>query len=125
LEIMSQEPSAGQADDHGVPVDVEYVGPFEHHDVVVNGWSVPYLEAQPMNGGKVTLTLDGRYGLDLDLIVAERVVPFLAHAIAVASGYASHPSADGELRDLRTPRPRRLLRLNMGEPEQSLGGSTS
>src|SRR5688572_1643739 len=111
---MSQELFESQDEDHGVPMDIEYVGPFEHHEVVVNGWSVPYLEAHPMSGGRVSLTLDGRYGLDLELVDAERVVPFLAHAIAVASGYASHPSSDGEPRDFRSPRPRRLLRLNMG-----------
>ena len=118
---MGHKSSLGQAESHGEAVEVEFVGPFEHHAVVVNGWSVPFLEAAPMSGGRISLTLDGRYGLDLDLIDAERVVPFVAHAIAVASGYASHPARDREPVRVGTPHPKRLFRLNVGEPEQPRG----
>ena len=74
---------------------LEFVGPFEHHDVVVNGWRVPYLEATPLNGGVVRLCLDGRFGLDLSVADAEHVVPFVADCIAVAAGYTAHPGGDG------------------------------
>jgi hypothetical protein len=73
---------------------VEFVGPFEHHEVTVNGWTVPYLTATPLPGGRVDLTLDHRYMLDLSLQEAERLVPFLANAIAIAHGYTAHPSDD-------------------------------
>lgn len=96
------EPLASDDADLIPTTGVEFVGPFEHHDVVVNGWRVPYLEATPMIGGQVTLSLDHRYALDLSLADAERVVPFLAHCIAVASGYTAHPGCDG----LDEPRPR-------------------
>src|SRR5258708_7248607 len=82
--------------------DVEFIGPFEHHDVVVNGWRVPFLEATPQNGGKVLLCLDRRFGLDLSIAEAERILPFLADCIAVASGYTAHPGCLGV--DEPTPR---------------------
>jgi hypothetical protein len=80
---------------------VSFVGPFEHHDVVVNGRQVPYLRATPMDGGQVHLNLDRRLGLTLSVEEAERVEPFLADAIAVASGFTSHPEAG---QDGPTPR---------------------
>ena len=75
--------------------EIEYVGPFEHHEVVVNGWTVPHLTSTPLQGGRIHLSLDSRFGLELMLQDAERVVPFIAHCIAVASGYTGHPGEDG------------------------------
>jgi hypothetical protein len=98
---------------------VDYIGPFESHRVVVNGWEVPLLAADPLPGGKVSLTLDDRYALDLPLADAERIVPFIANAIAVALGYARHPdSPNEELLRLGPVRPRRLLALDFGESEE-------
>jgi hypothetical protein len=70
---------------------VEYVGPFKRWDVVVDGRKVPYLQGRPCNGGRVDLGLDHRYGLILDVATADRVVPFLADAIAIAMGLTCHP----------------------------------
>jgi len=72
-------------------MSVEFVGPFERWDVVIDGRKVPYLEGRPCNGGKIDLGLDHRFGLILDLATAEYVVPFIANAIAVGMGYSSHP----------------------------------
>lgn len=78
--------------DPEVPVsEVEYVGPFVSHVVVVRGRRVPHLEATPLNGGMVALHLDHRFSVDLSVADAERIVPFIADCIAVARGYASHP----------------------------------
>jgi hypothetical protein len=83
--------------DEFLPVEqsfqTSFPGPFEHHDVVVNGRQVPYLRATPLDAGRVHLNLDRRLGLTLTAEEAERVVPFLADAIAVASGYTAHPDA--------------------------------
>jgi len=38
---------------------VDFIGPFEHHDVVLNGCNVPFLTRDPVEGGRVHLTLDG------------------------------------------------------------------
>ena len=94
---------------------VDYVGPFETHRVVVDGWQVPLLDATPLQGGRVLLSLDSRFGLELTLAEAERVVPFVAHAIAIASGFAGHPSGKLESRPLGLARPRRLLDLDQIE----------
>jgi hypothetical protein len=101
---------------------VEYIGPFESHRVVVDGWQVPLLEAEPRPGGQITLTLDQRYDLDLPLADAERIVPFIANAIAIALGYASHPDAGaGEPQLLAPVRPRRLRRLDWSQTEEASG----
>jgi hypothetical protein len=71
---------------------VTFLGPFHHHDVVVGGRQVPYLRASLLDEGRVHLTLDRRLGLTLSAEEAERVVPFLADAIAVGLGYTSHPA---------------------------------
>jgi hypothetical protein len=90
---------------------VAYPGPFEHHDVVVNGRQVPYLRATPLGEGQVHLNLDRRLGLTLSTEEAERVVPFLADAIAIASGFTSHPDAgqDGPVARHPFPAVRSLL----------------
>jgi hypothetical protein len=85
---------------------VDYVGPFEHHDVVVQGRQVPFLRATPLDGGQVDLTLDRRFALVLSVSEAERFVPFLAHAIAVASGFTAHPGAERDGPSPRHPFPR-------------------
>jgi hypothetical protein len=45
--------------------DYQIVGPFQNHRVIVNGRRVPFLEALPLNGGKIRLLLNGRYALDV------------------------------------------------------------
>jgi hypothetical protein len=84
---------------------VNFPGPFQHHDVVVNGRQVPFLRAIPLDGGQVHLNLDRRLGLTLTAEEAERIVPFLADAIAVASGYTSHPDAGKDGPNPRHPFP--------------------
>jgi hypothetical protein len=76
--------------------DVQYVGPFEEWEVVVDGWTVPYLTSRPLSGGSVSLSIDKRYRLRLDRVEAERIVPFIADAIAVALGYSGHPRREWE-----------------------------
>lgn len=75
---------------------LEFVGPFEHHDVVLNGRRVPYLSATPLAGGRVYLSLDNRFALELSLKEAEYIVPFIAHCLAVGMGYTGFPdTAEG------------------------------
>jgi len=84
--------------------DYQIVGPFENHRVVVSGRRVPFLGAYPVNGGKISLVLDNRLGMEVPVADAETVIPFIADCIAVGMGYACHPSADEEPRPL-TPFP--------------------
>jgi hypothetical protein len=91
---------------------LELVGPFERHEVVVNGWQVPLLQARPEPGGRIVVTLDNRIALDLTVDESERFLPFLADAIAVAQGFTCHPR-EGQIEPLRAttlgPRPLRAL----------------
>jgi len=85
---------------------VSFPGPFSQHDVVVDGWKVPLLVAHPTgeHDESVMLVLDGRLAETFTVEEAERVVPFLAHAIAIALGYTCHPNTDEE--PIRKPQPR-------------------
>lgn len=85
---------------------VEYVGPFPSHDVVVDGRAVPFLTATLVDGGRIDLALDRRFGLVLTVAEAERFVPFLAHAIAVGCGYTAHPEYGQDGPTPRHPFPR-------------------
>lgn len=99
---------------------VSFPGPFTQHDVVVNGWKVPFLHAKPYgeNDEHVMLVLDNRIGESFTVDEAERFVPFIADAIAVALGYTSHPEEDAEqpLTKQPQPRPVRAHMLTTGEP---------
>jgi hypothetical protein len=92
---------------------VTFPGPFEHHDVVVNGWRVPHLQAHMKAEDRVLLVLDRRLGAEFSVEEAERVVPFLADAIAVAMGYGAHPDVDTPrpLERAPYPRPERVVSL--------------
>ena len=76
--------------------EVEVIGPFTSHVVVVRGRRVPHLEATPLNGGMVALHLDHRFCVEISVFDAKRIVPFIADCIAVAMGYTGHPAADQE-----------------------------
>ena len=97
------------------PQRVSFLGPFEHHDVVVEGWRVPYLHAHPADEDGVTLVLDRRLGIRLSTNEAERVVPFVADAIAVALGYGAHPRGEREEPPARAPypRPERVVEVSL------------
>jgi hypothetical protein len=87
---------------------VSFPGPLSQHDVVVSGWKVPLLHAHPMgdHDETVTLVLDNRLALDLSVDEAERFLPFLADAIAVALGYTCHPNEETEQPLAKQPQPR-------------------
>ena len=88
--------------------DVRYVGPHSAHEVVVDGWSVPLIHAHPCgeHDDKVMVVIDNRLEDTFTVAEAERFVPFLADAIAVALGYASHPNENTESPLVRCPQPR-------------------
>lgn len=83
--------------DEALPIvsEVEILGPFQRHMVILNGYPVPYLEGEPATGGKVFLHLDHRYSIDVDVAQLDRWVDFIANCIAVASGFTCHPGTEG------------------------------
>jgi hypothetical protein len=89
---------------------VGFPGPFSHHDVVVNGWKVPLVHAHPCgeHDESVMLVLDNRLAETFTVEEAERFVPFLADAIAIALGYTAHPRGEEEFERKPQPRPVRV-----------------
>ena len=89
---------------------VEFIGPFEYHDIILNGRRVPFLEAIPQPGGRVHLSVDRRFGLDLSVAEADRIVPFVAHCLAIGMGYTGFPDEgqDQPVRAQMMPRTHRL-----------------
>ena len=87
---------------------VTFPGPFTHHEVAFDGWSVPFLRASFYGEDRVRLILDDRRGIDLTTSEAERLIPFLADAIAVALGYGAHPREGMD--ELPAPLPHRTPR---------------
>ena len=74
--------------------DVRSVGPFKRFPVVVNGWTVPYLQARYIVDSEpsmVWLTLDNRLSVDVPADLAGQVIGFVADAIALGMGYPCHP----------------------------------
>lgn len=94
-------------------MEVTFPGPFTFHDVVVRGWRVPYLQAHMEAEDRVALVIDRRLAAEFSVEEAERVVPFVANAIAVALGYGAHPREDTPrpLARARYPRPERVVDL--------------
>jgi hypothetical protein len=78
---------------------------MDWHDVTVSGYTVPFLRAHAYDE-KVALLLDNRFGVALTARKAESVVPFVAHAIAIALGHQAHPTSDTPLP--LCPIPRRI-----------------
>jgi hypothetical protein len=100
--------------------EVEFPGPFTHHEVIVGGWKVPLVEAHPTGGhdDKITLVIDGRFAETFTVEEAERFVPFLADAIAVALGYTGHPRGDEEPITAPQPRPVRMYSITSVHEEE-------
>jgi hypothetical protein len=96
-------------------LDVESIGPFERFPLVVNGWTVPHLEAQNKRDGGVYVSLDNRFGLDLPDELAGPVLSFMANVVAVAMGYPCHPRR-GEEPPQSSPPWHRLSPLPMLDP---------
>jgi hypothetical protein len=107
------DPSQGSGSVPLSEVRVTFPGPFVRHEVVVDGWAVPLLHAHPSGSHDedVTLVIDDRIALTVSVDEAERFVPFLADAIAVALGYTSHPEKHAEQPLQRQPHPR-LARMH-------------
>ena len=87
---------------------VSFPGPFTQHEVVVDGWRVPFLHAHPCgeNDENIMLVIDDRFAETFSVEEAERFVPFLADAIAVSLGYTCHPNEDAEQPLVKQPQPR-------------------
>lgn len=100
--------------------DVRSIGPFDHFDVVVGGWTVEGLAAQYRADGSVTLCLDRRLAIDVPADLAGMVIEFVADAIAIAKGWSCHPQSPDWTPDNDVP----PLRLLPWHRVAGLGGSS-
>jgi hypothetical protein len=102
------DPPPESGEDTPAEFRVTFPGPFSHHDVVVDGWKVPLVHAHPSgaNDEMVMLVLDNRLAATFTTEEAERFIPFLADAIAIALGYTSHPTEDAAQPLVKQPQPR-------------------
>ncbi|MFT9115439.1 MAG: hypothetical protein ABF443_15310 [Acetobacter malorum] len=74
----------------------------------IDGYEVPHIMGLETNHGTTShFTLDGRYGLTIPSEYAEDVITFVAHAMAVASGYSCFGPAGMKL----NPFQRRVLEV--------------
>jgi hypothetical protein len=111
--------------DHGCEPEtgfrVTFPGPFTHHEVAVHGWSVPFLKASLGAEDRLRLILDERRMIELSTHEAERFIPFLADAIAVALGYGAHPRENMKFLPERAPHasPRRVVRVEALPDEEA------
>ena len=65
----------------------------------------------------IMLVIDNRLAMTVSVEEAERFVPFLADAIAVALGYTAHPRGEEEPVKLPQPRPVRMHGVGAVETE--------
>lgn len=83
----SMENDAHVVDD---PSAMEVFSHPETGQLVVNGYVVPYVRAGFHKGGRATLSLDHRFGIEGTADEVRRWAEFLSHALAVAHGYSCH-----------------------------------
>ena len=76
------------------PYGVRFVGPFvEEWKIQIDGYRVPHLRAilhSGANDGRVSISLDERFGIDAEQSEAAKWLPFIANCMAVAAGYSCH-----------------------------------
>lgn len=69
---------------------VEYVGEFQdrYYKISVCGFLVPKLKARKSDSGEWSVTLDGRFSIDVKEDEMQRWVWILANAMAISAGYS-------------------------------------
>lgn len=70
---------------------LEYLPPRTQHEVTIDGYACPQIEARETPDGKHCLiTLDGRFGATILADEAEQVLWLLANALAIGEGFSCH-----------------------------------
>jgi hypothetical protein len=86
---------------------VEATGPFHdtHYILTVNGYTVPYLQANLMAGteDRWMLFLDHRFGHDVTDKELHQLLPLFANAMAVAAGFTHHGEGAEPLNRYQSP----------------------
>lgn len=70
---------------------LEYLPPRQSHQVIMDGFAVPRIEARETdNGLNCHIWLDKRFGMVIPAIYAHEVIWLLANAMAIGAGYSCH-----------------------------------
>lgn len=72
-----------------------------------------FIQAHMPAEDRVALVLDRRIATELSVEEAERVVPFIADAIAMALGYPAHPNESMEPPLRRDPHPKPVRSMEL------------
>ena len=73
-------------------VSAKIVGPFENYNLVVDGYSVPFVEARENDGGTVTFIVDNRLAWTIPVAAFEDVAHLVATVYAIGVGLPCPPS---------------------------------
>lgn len=99
----------------GEAVSAEIIGPFQEYHLIVDGYSVPFVQAHEDDGGLVTFIMDSRLAWTVPAGAFEDVAHLIATAYALGVGLPCAPSADFEPPGMhRLPavmRPRRTVEI--------------
>jgi hypothetical protein len=72
-------------------MSTEYIGPFsDNFRILVDGYSVPYVEAYQKEADTWTLVLDHRFSVDATGEEVQKWLWWIANAMAIAAGYSCH-----------------------------------
>lgn len=75
---------------------IEYLPKREAHEVTIDGFAVPRIEAKEIEHGTLcNIVLDGRFGATIPAGVALEVIWLLANALAIGAGYSCHGENSG------------------------------
>ena len=87
--LLESSRTVGQEDRRSVRIDNRI-----ERQLVVNSWTVPFIEVVEQMGGKMLFVVDGRLGFEVSAGDFEEVSRLVANAVAVALGIPSHPSRE-------------------------------
>jgi hypothetical protein len=96
------------------PEDEMFNGPYDDppYRLTSGGYDVPLLAAG-IDGERVNLFLDRRFGIETTKEECARWIPFLANAMAIAAGYSCH----GENSQSINPYKCRVMQIGAVETE--------
>ena len=93
----------------------EIVGPFSEYRLIVDGYSVPFVEAHEDDGDTVTFIMDGRLAWTIPAGAFEDVAHLVATAYALGIGLPCAPSTEYEPPNMESipavMRPRRTVEI--------------
>ena len=70
---------------------LEYLPSRTQHEVTIDGYACPQIEARETSDGKHSrITLDGRFGATILASDADQVIWLLANALAIGEGFSCH-----------------------------------